>query len=163
MSASRGRSSPSLRQRHGLYTPYTLVFVRRCRAFSLLLAAVPLRGVSEEQKRVQTTFCCRIITVCLTFACPEKKTLFDKLRVSAARGRSSPSLRQRHGGHTGYTLACVRRYRALSRLCAAVLPRSVSEELELSSNPSKRPSSCRMNFLFATIFGGKYTFFISFV
>ena len=79
-------------------------------------------------------------------------THFDKLRVSAARGRSGPSLRQQHGVHTGYSLVCVWRCRVLSLLRAAVLLRPESEELELSSNPSKRPSSRRMNPPFATIF-----------
>ena len=75
---------------------------------------------------------------------PEKKTHFFQVpRVSAARGRSSPSLRQWHIVYTGYTLVCVRRCRALSLLRAAVLLRPVSEDSEMK-NPSNRRSSCRI-------------------
>ena len=164
VSAARARSSPTLRHRNIGYTGYTLVRVRRCRALSVLRAAVLLHGVSEELELSLKT--CRNhlhLAGLLPFETlfrgqkklPGTGTLFQMLFVSAARARSSPSLRQRHIVFTGYTLVCGRRSRALSLLGSVALLRRVSPRSCGCAQTRRNHLHLSELLLFATLFGGQ--------
>jgi len=132
-----------------VYTGYTLVCVRCCRALSLLRAAVLLRGVSEEFKLSSKT--CRSdvhhadFLPFATHFMVETKKIYLFLDASCERCSRpikpvfAPAARGLHRLHFGLRTGLSRALPTSCSSCSTQRLRGVGVELK---NPSKRRPSC---------------------